>query len=87
VTFFDYIRNAPRRSTDRRLWGATAQKATDVVHLGPDKIRLTRLAIAPHEGQPATAIGRRACDLLRFGATRISWETPMPTKPIRMWGG
>lgn len=73
---------AAAAALDRRasLWGATARKATDVVQLGPDKIRLTRLAIGT--GTKGGSIQRKLgvqglADMLRFGYDQglFFWDT------------
>ncbi len=62
------------------LWGAQGRKATDIVHLGPDKIRLTRLAIGT--GTKGGSIQRQLgvaglADVLNFGYDQglTFWET------------
>lgn len=62
------------------LWGAQAKQATDVVQLGPDKIKLTRLAIGT--GTKGGSIQRQLgvdglADVLRHGFDQgvFFWET------------
>jgi predicted aldo/keto reductase-like oxidoreductase len=54
----------------RDLWGAASPQATDIVHLGPDKVRLTRLAIGTGTkgGSRQRLLGVDGlADLLHFG--------------------
>lgn len=62
------------------LWGAKAAKATDIVHLGPDKIKLTRMAIGT--GTKGGSIQRQLgveglADMLHFGYDQglFFWDT------------
>ncbi|MEK7403704.1 MAG: aldo/keto reductase [Acidobacteriota bacterium] len=62
------------------LWGAKAPAANDVVHLGPDKIRLARMAIGT--GTKGGSIQRQLgvqglADLLHFGYDQglFWWDT------------
>ena len=62
------------------LWGAQVRMAADVVHLGPDKIRLTRLALGT--GTKGGSIQRQLglqglADLLQFGYDQgiFFWDT------------
>ena len=62
------------------LWGAQAQQANDVVYLGPDKIKLARLAVGT--GTKGGSIQRQLgvqglADLLRFGYDQelFFWDT------------
>lgn len=62
------------------LWAAQAQQANDVVYLGPDKIRLARLAVGT--GTKGGSIQRQLgvqglADLLRFGYDQglFFWDT------------
>ena len=62
------------------LWGAQARQANDVVHLGPDKIRLARLAVGT--GTKGGSIQRQLgipglADLLQFGYDQglFFWDT------------
>ena len=62
------------------LWGATPRMPNDVVHLGPDKIKLTRLAIGT--GTKGGSIQRQLgvqglADMLQFGYDHgvFFWET------------
>lgn len=62
------------------LWGAKARQATDIVSLGPDKIKLTRLAIGT--GTKGGSIQRQLgvqglADLLHFGYDQglFWWDT------------
>lgn len=62
------------------LSAAADKKATDIVHLGPDKIRLTRLAIGSgtRGGRPQRELGIQGfADLLHFGYDNglFFWET------------
>lgn len=62
------------------LWAAGPQKATDVVYLGPDKIRLTRLAIGTgtRGGSLQRQLGIEGlADLLNFGYDQglFFWDT------------
>jgi len=64
----------------RRVWGATGAKATDVVYLGPDKIKLTRLAMGTGTkgGSRQRLLGMDGlADLLHFGYDQnlFFWET------------
>ncbi len=60
--------------------GATVRKATDVVYLGPDKVRLTRLAIGTGTkgGRPQRELGVQGlADVLHFGYDQglFFWDT------------
>ena len=64
----------------RPLWGTGSQKATDVVLLGPDKIRLTRLAIGTGTkgGSRQRLLGLQGvADMLHFGYDQglFFWDT------------
>lgn len=61
-------------------WGAAPRRANDVVRLGPDKIRLSRLAIGTgtRGGTVQRALGvDRLADMLHFGYDQgvFFWET------------
>ncbi len=63
-----------------RAWSAPAKRANDVVRLGPDKVRLTRLAIGT--GTKGGSIQRQlgvdgVADMLHFGYDQgvFFWET------------
>ncbi len=61
-------------------WGARAPQANDVIHLGPDKVRLTRLAIGmgTRGGSVQRELGVQGlADLLHFGYDQglFFWET------------
>jgi predicted aldo/keto reductase-like oxidoreductase len=62
------------------LWGATARKASDIVYLGPDKVKLSRLAIGL--GTFGGSLQRKlgipgVADLLQFGYDQglFFWDT------------
>jgi 1-deoxyxylulose-5-phosphate synthase len=62
------------------VWGARTRKAGDIVLLGPDKIRLTQLAIGTgtRGGRPQKALGVQGlADLLHFGYDQglFWWDT------------
>jgi len=64
----------------KSAWGARQQKASDVVYLGPDKIKLTRLAIGT--GTKGGSIQRQLgvsgmADVLQYGFDQgvCFWET------------
>lgn len=62
------------------LWGAKTLTATDVVHLGPDKVKLTRLAIGTgtRGGSLQRQLGLQGlADLLHFGYDQglFFWDT------------
>jgi aryl-alcohol dehydrogenase-like predicted oxidoreductase len=61
------------------VWGAPARQASDVVYLGPDKIRLTRLAMGTGTlgGRQGRILGIQGlADLLHFGYDNglIFWD-------------
>ena len=62
------------------LWGAQARRAADVVHLGPDKIRLSRMAVGvgTRGGSLQRQLGLQGvADLLHFGYDQglFFWDT------------
>ncbi len=63
-----------------RLFGAGTAKATDVVYLGPDKVKLCRMAIGTGTkgGRPQRALGVQGlADVLNFGYDQglFFWDT------------
>ncbi len=63
-----------------RLFGAKTAAATDVVHLGPDKVKLSRLAIGTgtRGGRPQRELGIQGlADVLHFGYDQgvFFWDT------------
>jgi predicted aldo/keto reductase-like oxidoreductase len=75
-----FLQTAFGTAASRALWGARTLQATDVVQLGPDKIRLTRLAIGT--GTKGGSIQRLlgvegVSDMLKFGYDQgvFFWET------------
>jgi predicted aldo/keto reductase-like oxidoreductase len=63
-----------------RLWSAATRKATDVVRLGPDKVRLSRLAVGTGTkgGSIQRQLGQEGLvDLIRFGYDQglFFWDT------------
>jgi len=62
------------------LWGATARKASDVLYLGPDKIKVTRMAVGlgTIAGNVQRELGLQGVvDLLKFGFDQgqFFWDT------------
>ena len=71
------------------LWGAKARQASDIVSLGPDKIKLTRLAIGT--GTKGGSIQRQlgvdgVANMLRWGYDQgvFFWETADAYKTHRL---
>ncbi len=63
-----------------RLWGARTATATDLVYLGPDKVKLSRLAIGTGTkgGRPQRELGIQGlADVLHFGYDQgvFFWDT------------
>jgi predicted aldo/keto reductase-like oxidoreductase len=75
-----FLQTAFGTAASTALWGARTLRATDVVQLGPDKIRLTRLAIGT--GTKGGSIQRLlgvegVADMLQSGYDQgvFFWET------------
>ena len=63
-----------------RLWGAMARKASDILYLGPDRIKVTRMAIGlgTHAGNVQRELGLRGvADYLNFAFDQgqFFWDT------------
>ncbi len=76
----DFLRTVLGTAGASALWGAKAPAANDIVHLGPDKVRLTRMAIGT--GTKGGSIQRQLgvqglADLLHFGYDQglFWWDT------------